>query len=438
MKKNIKILLLITGFFTLLTLPVLSQTSISSPYSRYGLGELNFGKSPLMSTMGGTSLGLRGKHMINYTNPASYSAFQTKTFLFDASALFYPRILKNDEVSEQTLFASLNNLQFAFPLAEKWGVSFGVFPYSNIGYNLKQEVAIDSIGIVNYTYEGWGGLNTFYLGTGVEIIDGLSVGVNMNYFFGNIDRTRIADFDSIGFLNTRLTNKVNISDVNFNFGLQYRIRFNKTSVLDGMKVKEFSGYNLTIGVNGGNSSSLNAKESILAERMTGSTTHSSALDTVEFIKDKKTTVMMPLNIGGGLFFEKENRWMAGLDVNWQNWSEYSYQGIQDSLKNSLRISVGGAFFPKEKPTSNMIKRSTFLLGAHYYNNYLELKNTPLTQYGISFGLSMPVRRTGTALQISFELGKTGTTTNKLIEETYGKLKIGVSITEKWFYRRKYD
>ncbi len=438
MKKNKSKLILTVSLTMWLTFPVFAQVSISSPYSRYGLGELNFSKTSFLSSMSGTSVGLMGTNIINYSNPASYSAFREKSFLFDASALIYPRILKNDQTTEQTLFASLNNLQFAFPLAPKWGISLGVFPYSSIGYKLKNEEIIDSVGIVNYAYEGWGGLNTFYIGTGLEVVDGLSVGANMNYYFGNIDRVRIAVFDTTGFLNSRLTNKVNISDVNFNIGLQYRILFNKITESDGIKQKTFSGYSLTLGLNGGNAASLNAKENILAEQMTGSTPYATALDTVSFIENRKTAVNLPLSLSGGVFLEKQHRWMAGVDLNWQKWSDYSANGIQDSLQNTLRISAGGAIYPKEKPTGGMLQRSVVLLGAHYYNNYLELKNTPLTQYGISFGLAMPVRRTGTSLQISLELGKTGTTTNNLIEETYGKLRIGVSISETWFHRRKYD
>jgi len=127
-----------------------------------------------------------------------------------------------------------------------------------------------------------------------------------------------------------------------------------------------------------------------------------------------------------------------LDMEWQKWSDFTFTEITDSLKDSRRISAGGCFTPKEKPVSTMLSRSTILWGVHYYQNHLELKNTPLNQLGISFGISMPIRQTGTTLQISLEMGKAGTTNSNLIEETYGKLRIGVSVTERWFYRRKYD
>jgi len=417
---------------------VQAQTSISSPYSRYGLGELTFGHSLFTGSMAGTSMGFRHPNYINFSNPASYSSLEQRTFLFDGGAVFAPRILKNEQTSDLTFFSSLSHLQFSFPLMKNWGFSLGIVPYSSVGYKISHEEQLDTIGLVQYTYEGWGGLNNLYLGTGAELFEGFSIGANLNYFFGNIDKRRIAVLDTTGFTNTRISNKVNVSDVNINIGIQYKLNFKKTIKTDSLTYKQPTGYSLTFGVNGSNTSSLSARENILAEHFAGRSPYAASRDTVYNVEGQKTNLTMPMFIGGGVFLEKEKRWMAGADVKWQNWSDFTFLGVADSLRNSMRISFGGAIFPKEKPVANMLKNATVMLGAHYYSNYLELKNTPLTQYGISFGLSMPVRRTGTAFQVSFEVGRTGTTTNNLIEETYGKLKIGVSITERWFYRSKFE
>jgi hypothetical protein len=425
-------------FFILIMGNLHAQTTINSPYSRYGLGELNFDYNAYFTSMAGTSVAFRNPNVINYSNPASYSAFSQQTFLFDGGALFYPRILKNDFTTEQSLFAGLNNLQFAFPVMKNWGVSFGLFPYSNIGYKLKDEHELDSIGKVNYIYEGWGGLNTFYFGTGTVIFKGLSAGINADYNFGNITKRRVAVFDTTGFTNTRIRNKVNVSDIHFNVGLQYKIKFQKKECIDDIVIKQYSGYNMTLGLNVANSTKLNVKESILAEHFAGQNPDAISRDTVKFVENIQNSITLPLHISGGVFFEKDNRWLTGAEVQWQKWGDYTFLGITDSLKNSLRFSLGGALFAKEKPTSNMLKRATVLFGVHYYRNHLELKQTQLNHYGISFGLSMPVRRTGTALNISIEAGRSGTTKNNLIEETYGKIKIGIIINEKWFYRSKYE
>jgi len=428
-QKNLRNLLLISLLFSAVSIN--AQTRIWSPYSRYGVGELNFSNSTYISSMGGTAFGFRNPYTINFANPASYSGIGAQSFLFDGGVLFSPRILNTDDASETTLFSSLSHLIFAFPATKKWGFSLGLVPYSSIGYKINSSEHIDSIGKVNYTYEGWGGLNSFYIGTAYEIFKGFSVGMNANYYFGNIERKRIAIFDTTGFRNSRITNKINVSDIHLVAGLQYQIHFNN-------KIEEKPGYNLTFGLSGGNGTLLNATQNVLAVHFAGDNIFAAAKDTVLNTTGEKSGIKLPLHIGGGIYFEQERKWMTGLDVEWQKWSDYSSFGSNDSLTNSLRISIGGGIMPKARATATMLSRTHFLWGAHFYSNYLELKNTSLNQYGISFGFAMPIRSSNTTLQLSFEIGKTGTKENKLIEETYGKFKLGVSISEKWFYKRKYD
>lgn len=429
----------LTFFFsTLLILGTTAQTRIWSPYSRYGIGELSFTNTPFLDAMGGTSSAYRSNYHINFNNPASYSAFEKQTFLFDGAVLAYPRISENETTSAQSLYSGMSHLTFGFPATPKWGFSFGLIPYSSVGYNITNTETIDSIGDVDYVYEGWGGVNNFYMGTGYEFLPGLSAGVNMNYYFGKIERRRLAYFDTTGFTNSRLSNKINISDIHFVFGLQYNKQFSHKIEKDGIIVREPNGYDLTIGLSGGNSSSLKAKQTILSENFAGTNPLSFARDTILYIQNERFEINMPLAFGGGASIRKAGRWMFGVDGQWQNWSEYTFMGVSDSLTNSIRVSAGGWFIPSEKPNSGILRRTTWLFGTHYYSNYLELKNSPLVQYGISFGMSMPVRRTRTALNLSFEVGRTGTTDNQLIEETYGKIKIGVNISERWFTKRKFD
>ena len=78
-KRLISALIILT--FTGLTI---AQTSTNSPYTRYGFGSLadqGFGNS---KAMGGIAYGLRNGYQINASNPASYTAVDSLTFLFDA------------------------------------------------------------------------------------------------------------------------------------------------------------------------------------------------------------------------------------------------------------------------------------------------------------------------------------------------------------------
>ncbi len=69
---------------------------------------------------------------------------------------------------------------------------------------------------------------------------------------------------------------------------------------------------------------------------------------------------------------------------------------------------------------------------------LKLNNTDDgTYYGITLGASLPFRRTLSKLHTSLDVGRLGTTTNGLVQETYVRLTLGISFNDKWFIPRKY-
>ncbi len=423
MHKKIKLFFLLV--LTLLTISSSGQTRIWSPYSRYGVGEISFSKTPFIQSMGGTSIAYRSENIINTANPASYSATDTMSFVSDFGVVFYPRYTSTSTMNQYSLFASLSHLTFAFPIAKYSSVSLGVIPYSNVGYQIQDSDSLPEFGEVLYRYDGYGGINKLYLGNSWNIGNNLSLGINFNYYFGNITRRRIALFDTTNFVNTRFTNSSFISDFNATIGIQY---YHDIS----------DDYTLSFGAIVGTPNELNTKNTILAERFSGRNIDIRAKDTVSLEKNQKGSISMPLSIGAGLGFGKKERWYIGIDGEWQNWNKYQANEIKDSLADGLRLSLGGFIVPKDKLEANLFRRAKYLYGIHYYDSYLELKNTSLIKYGISFGLGLPLRKSKTNIQISLELGKMGTTENNLIQETYGMLRIGLNIYEKWFFKRSFD
>src|SRR3546814_10259350 len=72
--------------FLLFSFGAIAQTSTSSPYSKFGLGELRGDHLPQLRGIGGISAGIRnlGSYFdINVGNPASYSAIHLTTFDID-------------------------------------------------------------------------------------------------------------------------------------------------------------------------------------------------------------------------------------------------------------------------------------------------------------------------------------------------------------------
>ncbi|HET6558335.1 MAG TPA: hypothetical protein VFG54_13535, partial [Prolixibacteraceae bacterium] len=75
---SVVIVLIISGFSAFA-----QNNNTSSPYSRFGLGDLSpysYGRS---ASMGGAILGSRHTVQINSANPASYTAHDSLSFIFD-------------------------------------------------------------------------------------------------------------------------------------------------------------------------------------------------------------------------------------------------------------------------------------------------------------------------------------------------------------------
>ena len=73
--------------------------SINSPYSMYGYGKMTDLSFARGRAMGGVGYGFREGTEINISNPASYSAVDSMTFIFDAGMSFQNTNL-NDGVNK--------------------------------------------------------------------------------------------------------------------------------------------------------------------------------------------------------------------------------------------------------------------------------------------------------------------------------------------------
>ena len=59
-----------------------AQESTSSPYSRFGLGDLTTQFSPVFNSLGGGGSAIYNDKIINPYSPATYTAFKSNSFLF--------------------------------------------------------------------------------------------------------------------------------------------------------------------------------------------------------------------------------------------------------------------------------------------------------------------------------------------------------------------
>lgn len=405
-----------------------AQARISSPYSRYGVGELwHNNYSTVLSGMGNVGLAIRSDNYLNIKNPASYTGFDTTSFLFDISGLGSYNTLKTTDISQGADYASLGYILFGTPITRWWKASFGLIPFSNVGYTVNDEKEVEDVGTVRFIYEGDGALNQFHIGNAFQITKNLSVGINASYIWGVIDRRRRVTFpDSLSMLSTRIDNFDHISDVMFELGAQYFIPLD-----NGMEIG--TGIVFKPGMQ------LNATRKYIAQNYFGSADQNLELprDTVAYNPSQKGTLDFPMGFGGGISLKKNNQFLISMDFNWRNWEQYKSYGRSDSLQNSYSFHLGGEYVPKHNSITSYFHRVRYRLGFRYENTYLEINNTPIKEFGISFGLGLPFRRSKSMLNFAFEFGNKGTVENNLVQENFVKFTFGLSIYERWFIKARY-
>jgi len=421
-----------TGILLILLFFVLglnAQTSINSPYSRFGLGELH-GKNinTTLQGMGGISIGYADPSVINPGNPASYARIDSSSFIFEAGIFADYKTLKTTTLSESGYYSSVSYVFIGFPITKWWRTSLGIMPFSKIGYDVDILIDVADFSNVENSIEGDGGLNQVFWGNAFKIGKNFRLGIDATYLFGESRRRSVINFvDSLFILGTKTESKVRGSDFIFDYGLQYDIHFSNKR-------------QLTLGLVYANTFRLDATRSYLATTIVNGVDGSVDLvkDTIAYNPDESGKITLPERFGFGFTYRNAESWLVGADFEWQNWKDFEVFGIPDTLNNAWRVAVGGEFTPNHTSLSSLFTRMTYRLGFRYTNSYLEISNHQINEFGISFGFNFPLRKTRTTLDLGIEIGKRGTTKDMLIQENFINFTFGVAVNEHWFHKRKYQ
>ena len=147
MKKNIVSAL----FLTAMSLTAVAQSGTNSPYSQYGLGALSDQTSGFNRGMNGVGLGFREHNQVNFINPASYSSMDSLTFIFDVGVRGQVTNFK-----ENGKKLNANNADFEYAVAgfrafRHLGMSFGILPFTNVGYSYLSTNPLNAGSTATYT-----------------------------------------------------------------------------------------------------------------------------------------------------------------------------------------------------------------------------------------------------------------------------------------------
>lgn len=418
--------------FMVFFIPLHAQTSTSSAYSKFGLGELHGDQLPQLRGMGGISTGIRSLgayYDINVSNPASYSAIRLTAI--DIGVFGNYGSMSRGDTKQNNANFSLDHINFAIPVSKKSALSFGLLPYSSVGYRYSEVGSLDTIPITN-VYSGEGGISKAYLGYGIQFGKHFSVGFNANYLFGKIKANKEAQFPiSAGALNSKIENSKAINGLAIDYGIQY------SSLLSDDLA-------LVVGYAGNAGGKLNLEESEVAFRTFGSSTGESentALDSIVFTEQDPMKLTMPMTHKFGISFNKRNKWTVGADVHYTNWETYREGDYNPGLQNNMGIALGGQLVP-DITSVKYFNLIDYRLGLKYDKTFIAISGNDVKERGITLGLGFPLpsNRGSSFYKINFaaEFMQRGSSDNGLIKEQFINFHLGFTLNDRWFRRYQYD
>lgn len=398
------------SLITLLTLPVCAENGMNSPYTRFGFGQLSAMETGTNKGMGGTGIGVQNSNQINMLNPASYAAVDTLTFLLDVGMSLSNTNLAEGSVKMNALNTTFDYLAMQFRLVPRLGMTIGMMPFSNIGYNFSNTELVrnDEDGKItaSNTYLGSGGLRQVTTGLGYSPFKGLSVGANLSYIYGEIYHYVHNQYsDQYATPRTRQYS-ADLSTYIVDLGLQYQAVVGKNRLTLGATYRPGKTFD---------------DEAYIIDI-------TSANDTIG-----RSHMSIPVQYGVGASYSYDNRLTIAADYSVQKYSTVNFFGAKGA--DSYRASVGMEYTP-EHISRKLFKRAHYRAGLHCATSHYTIdgKQGP-TEYGAIVGIGLPImnRWNGKSiLNISGQYIHVRPNVPNMITENSLRLNIGLSFNETWF------
>ena len=417
-----------------------AQPKTNSPFSRFGLGDVNSPNFVPVSSMGGIGAVYHNPYITNIVNPASLGFLKATSFEV-AVAGKWGRLEKND-FQEDIYSGNLQYLSLSIPVINpinqilerkevdlSGSINISISPVSQVGYLIISGGDVDSVGTVGSIFRGQGGTNRLNLGTGWKY-RGFAVGINLGYLFGALEYQTLTDLtdDVDNAYNHLARNNYTIRGFLYDLGGMYQYQLRKS--------KRQNLRNVTLGVHFNSATSFTGKDDYLNMVQSPVTGHS---DTAEYRLGEPVDGRLPGKFGIGVMIEENNRYKAGLTFTKSSWSKYENSARPEQLKDTWRLAAGWAYTPDAVSITSYLKRVEYRAGGFYGTDFRTLDGEQASEYGVSIGMGFPFiqQRLFSYLNVSIEYGWRGVAES--LKENYLRLKLGVNLNDtQWFIKRRYQ
>ena len=407
-----------------------AQGGTNSPYSQFGIGALSDQSQSMSRGMNGVGYGLRQGNIVNTLNPASYSGVDSLTMLFDMGVSGQFTHYEEGKLRRNASLASFEYVVGSFRAWKNVGVSFGLLPYSSVGYEYSTSSRDQNLGQLTESFTGSGGLHEVFLGFGWRLLKPLSIGVNAGYLWGSIDRSVLPDADATA-NSLRKNYSTSVSNYKLDIGAQWV-----------QPIGRFDRLTLGAVVGLGHNLKNDAEMTIVSTNQLSNSSDTTALKLTDAFE-------LPMSFGVGAAYQHAGKLTLAADFTLDKWGDVKFPTFTGNeyklqrglLKDRMKMSVGLDWLPNPSQMGGrFLEHVHYRLGAGYATPYYYIngKEGP-KELSVSAGFGIPIvnmHNNRSVLNISGQWVRSSAT--DFLTENYFRINIGVTFNERWFMKWKVD
>lgn len=398
-----------------------------SPYSTIGIGELTGETNAVQDMMGGAGVSFSNTFYVNTLNPALLGKDRVVNGMkYVAFAVGGNGNFRNQEQNGmlgQDFAMNLSNLTMAFPVVRNWSIGVNFKPHSTVDYeNVIRKNFNGSSAISAYNFSDNGGLSKVGLTNSVQVAKGLYLGVEGQYYFGNIVRDTTSLFVSSTSYD-KYSGRTSLSGLSLKGGVAYQHRLNRS-------------WRANIGGTYQLGSDLSGEQINLYQAMVNGSNGMAPVDSPDTLSVRNYKTSLPSSYRVGLSLEKTYNWLFAAEYAFTDWEGIKRpfdQRAANVLRNSQQVSLGVEWIPNVNSSAyfdQIFYRAGFKsVNTPYYISGIQIKDN-----SFSFGMSMPLGKGGSYFDWAVAMGNRGTLENNLVKERYVKVSVSFSLMRDWFHR----
>ena len=406
-----------------------------TPYSVFGIGEIAKEGTAYNKSMGGTGIATRNRRFINYTNPAAVTARDTLSFMADFGLEQKNTIYRQGDLRSGNNTFNIHDFVMSFPIYRSSAFMVGISPFSDVGYDFSSietdPQIIGNTGNIIYDSYGTGSIYQVFAGAGVTFWKRLSLGAEVIYYFGNIDKITKMDYSNSSYRSVNSGSELSVRGTTGKFGLQYEQKL---------------GGNVSMTV--GATYRMSTKLSGYSENYRYAV-QSSVVDTLKYSVDTLAAgnVKFGDEIGVGIALKGGEKWHVEFDYLRSGWGNTGmdtapgFAAIGDSkfsATTSQSFRLGFEIVPNRNDIRYYMRRCAYRAGVYYDQAYYKLDGHNVNSMGLTFGMTLPVFRWYNGLTLGVDLGQKSSTRHNMVREIYAKIVVGFNIHDIWFQKPRYN